>query len=79
VKQFKNRALIILLYEICGWCYATRQLPSRIDFIIEDDGKNEFTANVHYYADERPIESPGKGLENKEKPKKRWHLPFRTS
>ena len=65
MKQFKHKALIILLYEICSWCYATRQLPRRIDIWIEDDGKNEFTANVYYYADKRPIESPKEDLDNK--------------
>lgn len=70
MKQFKHKALIILLYEICGWCYATRTLPRRIDIWIEDDGKNEFTANVYYYADKRPIESPEEDSDNKKLPKR---------
>lgn len=65
MKQFKHKALIILLYEIVGWCYATRVLPRRIDFWIEDDGRNEFTANVYYYADKRPIKSPEEDSDNK--------------
>ena len=64
MKQFKSHALIILFYEICGWCYASRQLPRKIDIWVEDEGKGSFVANVYHYPDKTPIKELTNELEN---------------
>jgi len=64
MKQFKSNSLIILFYEIVGWCIANKQLPRKLDIWIEDKDKGVFVANVYYYPDETKLKEPKKEQEN---------------
>ena len=49
MKQFKNKSLIIMFYEILGYCIANKQLPKRIDFYVEDNEEPLHVCNMNYY------------------------------
>jgi len=67
MKQFKSHSLIILFYEIAGWCVANKQLPRKLDIWVEDEGKGSFIANVYYYPNRDTLKEPEKVQENTKK------------
>jgi len=67
MKQFKSHSLIILFYEIAGWCVANKQLPRKLDIWVEDEGKGSFVANVYYYPNRDTLKEPEKVQENTKK------------